>query len=336
MRRRAAIAAVMLAAAATATAAAAERWQVDRLPTPGPVRSIEQPNGEPLVAIGGGWFRVVTGTQRLTLAASAGPVRRPMPPGALSDSRIASGKGPIARAWLAEPTGRYGHGVLGDAIEAGSLVIERRDGSKDSVRLDPGAVFEDLEPRIADLSRDGRERVVTVKSYLTKGSALAVIGERDGRLAVIAETPPIGIPNRWLNPAGIADFDGDGRVDIAFVRMPHAAGVLELWSWQDGRLVKTREMADFSNHAIGSRALRLSQVADFDGDGLPDLAIPSFDRRSLRIVAFAPQPRDIARIALPARVTTEIAALDGGDSRPALLLGLENGSLIAIRRIPNR
>ena len=31
-----------------------------------------------------------------------------------------------------------------------------------------------------------------------------------------AETPPTGSPNTWLNPAGIADFDGDGMADIAY------------------------------------------------------------------------------------------------------------------------
>jgi hypothetical protein len=322
--------------AATAAAHADDRWLVETLPVPGPVKAIENTAEGALIAIGGGWFRVVAGTYRLTLAATAGPIRRPLPPDALPDGRVAQGKGTLARAWLAEPTTRYGHGVLGDAIEAGSLAVERRDGTRDSIRLGPDAVFEDLEPRIADLGRDGQDRVVTVKSYLQHGSALAVIGERDGRLVVLAETPPIGTPNRWLNPAGIADFDGDGHIDIALVRMPHAAGVLELWSWQDGRLIKRQETADVSNHALGSRATRLSHVADFDGDGRPDLAIPSFDRRELRMLAFTPRPRDIARIALPARIATDIAAFSEGEPAPTLLLGLDNGSLIAVRRAPKR
>ena len=46
-----------------------------------------------------------------------------------------TGKHDIARAWLAEPTTRYDHGILGDAIEASSLVIERRDGTRHVVRL---------------------------------------------------------------------------------------------------------------------------------------------------------------------------------------------------------
>lgn len=173
--------------------------------------------------------------------------------------------------------------MLGDAIESGSLVVECRDGRRDVVKLESDALFEDLEPRIADLGGD--ERIAVVKSYLDHGSVLAVIGERDGRFEIFAETPPLGGPHRWLNPAGIADFDGDGRADIAVVQMPHAVRRLQLWSWCNGCMEKTVEVPDTANHVIGSRVLRISAVADFDGDGRPDLAIPSFDRRELRIIA---------------------------------------------------
>ncbi len=314
----------------------ADEWRIEAIPTPGPVKAIETIGDDPHISIGGGWFRTIVGTNSITLVAARGPALRPQPPGALPDGRIAEGKRDIARVWLAGPTDRYRHGVLGDAIEAGSLVVERRDGRRDTVTLEADAVFEDLEPRIVDLDGDGRERIVVVKSYLRGGSALAVIGERDGAFAIVAETPPIGTPNRWLNPAGIADFDGDGRADIAVVRMPHAAGVLELWSWRDGQLQRTSEHGDVSNHAIGSRVLRMSAVADFDRDGRADLAIPSFDRRDLRIIAFAPGARDVARVRLPARATTELGLLQDAGGAPAVLVGLENGALVAIRKSPQR
>ena len=340
MRRAAtiAIAAVLVGAlpGQTQESPAAGEWRVEPIPTVGPVKAIETVAGDPRIAIGGGWFRTIVGTHAITLVATVGPAQRARPPDALPDGRIAEGKRDIARAWFAEPTGRYGHGVLGDAVEAGSLVVERRDGRRDIVRLDNDAVFEDLEPRIAELGGDGRERIVAVKSYLQRGSALAVIGERDGRFAIVAETPPIGTPNRWLNPAGIADFDGDGHTDIALVRMPHATGLLELWTWRDGTLDRRLELGDVSNHAVGSRMLRLSAVADFDGDGHADLAIPSFDRRELRIIAFTPQPRDLARLRLPAPAVTEMGLLRDGAGAPAVLLGLDGGALVVIRKSPRR
>jgi hypothetical protein len=309
----------------------AAEWRVDILPAPGPIKAIDTSGPEPIIAIGGGWFRMVVGSSRLTLGATAGPPHRALPDGALPDGRIAVGKRDIARAWLAEPTERYRHSALGDAVEAGSLVVERRNGLREVLRLDAGAVFEDLEPRIAELDRSGREFVVVVKSYLHAGSALAVIGGRGGRYEVLAETPPIGIAKRWLNPAGIADFDGDGTADVALVRMPHALGRLELWSWRGDNLQKLTQLSDVANHAFGSRVQRMSAVTDFDGDGNPDLAIPSFDRQALRLIAFAPATRGIARVTLPARTTTEIAAIKDAVGKPAVIVGLENGSLAMVR-----
>ena len=144
--------------------------------------------------------------------------------------------------------------MLGDEIEAGSLVIEARDGKRHIVQLGADAVFEDLEPRLADLDGDGHDEIIVVKSYLKRGSSLAVIALQDGKYQIVAETPPIGRPQRWLNPAGIADFNGDGKADIALVRMPHSLGRLELWSWRDRQLRKTAELADAANHVAGTRA----------------------------------------------------------------------------------
>jgi hypothetical protein len=187
-----------------------------------------------------------------------------------------------------------------------------------------------LKPRLADLG-DG-EKIVVVKSYLAAGSALAVIGERDGRFAILAETPPIGTPNRWLNPAGIADFSGEGAVEIALVRMPHALGRLELWRWSAGKLIKIAETRDTSNHAIGSRALGLSTVADFDGDGVADLAIPSFDRRAIRLVSFRGGIREIARVALAAPVTTDFVQIASSSGAPEFLFGTADGKLLRLHR----
>jgi hypothetical protein len=195
------------------------------------------------------------------------------------------------------------------------------------LRLGEDAVFEDLTPRIVEMG--GRERVVVVKSYLARGAALAIVDVETA--TIVAETPPIGRPNAWLNPAGIADFDGDGTLDIALVRQPHVVGRLELWSWSNGGLKKSAELGDVSNHAIGSRALGLSAVHDFDRDGRPDLAVPSLDRHALRLIAFAPTLREIGRVGLPARVATDMAVVTiRGD--PAVIVGLESGQLALIRR----
>ena len=312
---------VLLTLALATPAAAA--WRVEIVPTNGRVVAIDVDKTTSRIQVGQNWFAFAPD---FTLT-SADAIKRPAPPkGALPDGRVATDDGAIARAWLAAPTKRYDHGVLGDAIEAGALTIEKRDGRRGTITLDKDAVFEDLWPRIATL--DGRDQIVVVKSYLSRGSALAIIDPDTMRIA--AETPPIGHPHAWLNPAGIADFDGDGITDIALVRQPHVVGRLELWSFKDGKLIKTAEVADVANHVIGSRALGMSVVADIDGDGHPDLAVPSLDRKALRIIAFAPAIHDIARIALPARIATNIAGvlIDG---RMAFIAGGDDGRLMVVR-----
>lgn len=306
------------------------QWRTEIVPAPGKVTSIETVDREVRVATDKGWFRASTAENSIKLEPVSASRHPPLPRGALPDGRMAAGRHDIARAWLAAPTRRYAHGVLGDAVEAGALVIETRAGRTHTVVLGNDAVFEDLRPRMADLG-DGRDSLIVVKSYFASGAALAVIGRREDRYAVIAETPAIGTSHRWLDPAGIADFNGDGAVDIAMVMMPHAVGRLELWSWRGGKLHKSFTAIDTSNHTIGSRALDKSVVADFDGDGHPDLAIPSFNQRTLRLIAFAPQLRDIARLNLPARTNTDFGLVRDEKGKPVVIVGLQDGRLVAAK-----
>jgi hypothetical protein len=314
--------------------AQATEWQVLPINTPARVTAIDASGGQARIEAGSLWYRLSLSGAKPALAYVAAPAQPESPDNALPHGLVATGTRDIARAWFAEPTPRYDHGILGDKVEAGSLVIETRDGKIQTVRLKDDAVFEDLTPRLADLDGDGHDEIVVVKSYLRQGSAVAVIGQRGGKYGIIAETPPIGGPYRWLNPAGIADFNGDGKTDITVVRQPHVLGQLELWTWSGGRLTKTAELADTSNHIAGIRALGMSVVADFDGDGIADLALPSLDRTRLRIISFVPSAHEIASIALPAKAMTDLARVETGKGAPAVAAGLENGALILVRERP--
>ena len=305
----------------------AAEWHLQRVPTPARVVAIESVDGQARVNAGGLWYALERSGNTVKLKFLDAPNAPKPPDGALPDSKLAVGSHDIARAWLAEPTDRYDHGIFGDKLAAGSLVIETRDGKQHMVRLKNDAVFEDLAPRIADLDGDGHDEVVLVKSYLQRGSALAVIAERKGTYQIVAETPPLGAAQRWLNPAGIADFTGDGKRAIALVRQPHAVGALELWAWQDNKLKKVAELPDVTNHIAGTRAIDMSAAADFDGNNIADLALPSFDRSHLRILAFAPQPHEMASLALPAKALTDFALLAADKQPPLLALGLEDGTL---------
>jgi len=308
----------------------AAEWHLQRVPTPARVVAIETVDGQPRINAGGLWYALERKGTAVTLKFLDAPDAPKPPDGALPDSKLAIGGHDIARAWLSEPTDRYEHGVLGDKLEAASLVIETRDGKQHMVRLKNDAVFEDLVPRIADLDGDGHDEVVLVKSYLQRGSALAVVAERKGTYQIVAETPPLGAAQRWLNPAGIADFTGDGKRQIALVRQPHAVGALELWAWQDSKLKKMAELTDVTNHIAGTRSIGMSAAADFDGNNIADIALPSFDRSHLRIIAFTPQPHEMASLALPAKALTDFALLAADKQPPLLALGLEDGTLAVV------
>ncbi len=310
----------------------AGEWHLQRLNAPARVSAVETIDGQVRINAGGLWYRITLTDGHATLDFVDTPAKQKRPEGALPDGRIVSGKRDIARAWLAEPVTRYDHAILGDKIEAGSLVIETRDGKTQIVRLKDDAVFEDLKPRLADLNGDGHDEIIVVKSYLKRGSALAVIGERRGKYEIIAETPPLGGPHRWLDPAAIGDLTGDGKKSIALVRQPHVIGELELWSWRGGTLRKEASLPGIANHIAGTRAIDMAASADFDGDGAADIVAPSLDRSALRIVSFAPRPREIVSIPLPAKAVTDIGLVGEKSGPPAIAIGLADGSLALMRR----
>lgn len=176
------------------------------------------------------------------------------------------------------PTTRYAHGVLGDAVEWGALVVETGTLSRRFV-LPETRVFEDLEPRLWDVTGDGAPEVVVVESHQALGARLVVYGAE----GEIAATPNIGMRNRWLAPVGAGDLDGDGHVEIAYVDRPHLAKTLRVWRFVDGGLVELGALPGVSNHRIGwdyiVGGLRIC-------DGVPELLVASGDWRRTLAVRF--------------------------------------------------
>ncbi|MCY6381058.1 hypothetical protein [Hoeflea prorocentri] len=254
------------------------------------------------------------------------------PPGGLPDGRVASGSGDIREAWYGAPTERYAHAVLGDAIEAGELVVRTRSGTVLTLSLPENQVFEDRTPRLADLDGDGLTEVITIRAGQAVGAAVVIYGIREGRLVELAATDPIGRANRWLNIAAIHDLDGRPGLEIAYVRTPHIGGTLIFLSFDGRRLKQLAAMEGFSNHVIGSRELRLSAVADIDGDGRLELALPSKDRRTLRIVGWGPSgPVNRETIPLPTRIDKAIV-LQNTNGFKGFVLGLDDGRFYEVSR----
>ncbi|MEQ9261018.1 MAG: FG-GAP-like repeat-containing protein [Roseovarius sp.] len=189
----------------------------------------------------------------------------------------------ISGAAYADPTTRYAHGVLGDAVEWGALVIEMSDGTRRRLTLPETRVFEDLAPRVVDVDLDGAPEVVVIESSVTEGARLAIYDET----GLVDATPHIGQPNRWLAPAAIADLDGDGQVELAYVDRPHLAKVLRLWRFEKGRLVHLLDLPGLTNHRIGW---------DFIAGGLrtcpgrpPEVVLASADWSEVLALRFGPR-----------------------------------------------
>ncbi|MGH1577457.1 FG-GAP repeat domain-containing protein [Planktotalea sp.] len=153
----------------------------------------------------------------------------------------------VVEAKYTEPTTRYAHGVLGDAIEYGALSIETDAGNTLTLRLPETRVFEDLAPRLFDVDLDGDNEVIVVETSIRQGARLAIYDET----GLIAATPYIGRTHRWLAPVGAADFDGDGFVEIAYVDRPHLAKTLRIWRFERGQLVHLADQTGLTNHKIG-------------------------------------------------------------------------------------
>ena len=62
-----------------------------------------------------------------------------------------------------DPTTRYAHGVLGDAVEWGTLTI-RDNGKTRRVRLPDDRVFEDLTPRLWNVTGDETPEIVVIET----------------------------------------------------------------------------------------------------------------------------------------------------------------------------
>jgi hypothetical protein len=224
---------------------------------------------------------------------SAPPLQSEIPgeaAGRIPDSQVAIGSRNIAYAWLGSLTDRYDHAALGSALHAGSLhaLVRQANGALVlvSVQVPASRVIEDRVPRLADLDGDGLDEIVVVESDLQLGSSIVVYGVQAGTpagppaLAERARSAYLGASHRWLNPVGVADFDGDGHADIVAVTTPHVDGVLTLYRYRPPALEPIAKLPGFANHRFGRRDQQLSAIVTMPGKR-PTVIVPAMDVRTL-------------------------------------------------------
>ena len=159
----------------------------------------------------------------------------------------------VVGARYAEPTTRYAHGILGDAIEHGALVMETESGRRLRVTLPENRVFEDTEPRLFDVDGDGEREVIVVETDTSLGARLSIYGPK----GLMSSNEFIGQSNRWLAPAGVgaADLDGDGTVELVYVDRPHLAKTLRVYRYRKGKLEAVASFPGVTNHRIGESTI---------------------------------------------------------------------------------
>ncbi len=267
------------------------------------------------------------GIQTIPPCAQTPPDARPdLFPG----TRPQRGPGELREVWLVEPTLRYRHDIFERSENAAAVRVLTAAGRTLKYSAPPDAVIEDRLPRL--VRAWGDDTVLTVQSTMQGGAAVLLLGVAGERLQALAASAPIGTPQRWLNPIGVADFDGKGDPEIAAVVTPHIGGWLTLYRREGDRLSMVHREPGFSNHAIGSDELRLAAMLDANRDGVVDLAVPGADRRTLRIVTFAGgEFRELQRAGHSAAIETAVIATDlDGDGRNELVYALADGTLVVL------
>ena len=174
----------------------------------------------------------------------------------LPDARISvSGDGLVSV--LAEATDRYPHGVLGDRLEAGRVVVVDPVAAvvvAEGVVPAP-SVIEGIAAPWVDADGDGVEELLVTVSNAEVGARLSVF-DRNGE--VVAKGPPIGRGNRWRNQLAVGSTGPNGEVEVVDVRVPHIGGVVEYFQIDGNELVLRAEHAGYTSHVYGSRNLDLA------------------------------------------------------------------------------
>ena len=228
----------------------------------------------------------------------------------------------IKSARYADPTVRYGHFALGKPHEYATLEVSAASGRQFSLQLPDEEVFEDLAPRLVKLSADAPATLLTIVSHRRTGARLVLYELNDKGLSMTAQSDPIGTPNRWLNPVGVVDLDGDGQAEISAVITPHIAGTLKVYRRNGSELAELAALPGLSNHAYGSTVLDMSLPVSIAEKTY--LLLPDQQHSSLRLITLRnKQLIEVGRCALRSKLIGTVTLAGAGSVSAVTAAGPE-------------
>jgi hypothetical protein len=229
---------------------------------------------------------------------------------------------------LTGATDRYDHGVLGDAIEAGSVTLVETSQTPriaTTIFVTAPDVIENVAPIWADLNGDGTREIIVTVSNNTQGAREIVFSETG---AQIAAGSPIGRGYRWRHQLAVAPFVQDEKNELVEVLTPHIGGVVQFSRLAGNSLDTVASIPGYTSHRIGLRNLDMAVAGDFDADGNIELLLPDDAMRAIGAIRRTADGAEVAWT-LPmggSRLATNLAAvLD--QNATAVGVGREDGVL---------
>jgi hypothetical protein len=122
---------------------------------------------------------------------------------------------------------------------------------------------------VADLNRDGRSDVVAASLYSDR--VVVLLGKRDGNFTQ-ARGSPLAVPG-YPHDVATADFNADGKVDLAIANKD--AGSISILLGNGAGRFREATFSPFRTRLLGNVSPALAGIADFNGDGTPDIATVS-------------------------------------------------------------
>lgn len=229
---------------------------------------------------------------------------------------------------LSGPTTRYGHGVLGDTIEASSItLVETAPDPRVAqvIEIPPPRVVEGIAPLWVDWDEDGTREIIVTLSDADNGAQIVVYDENGDK---VAAGPAIGQGYRWRHQLSVAPFGPEGQLELVDVLTPHIGGVVEFYRWNGDALEIVARLPGYTSHVMGTRNLDMAVAADVDGDGRTELIVPDQQRHGLHALAHTADGVAVLWSA-PAdgKIITNVAAATHADGGLAVGVGKQEGVL---------